>query len=688
MLRKLMNLLFAVVLLGCFEQFAYCAASARCCEKFVIVKSRTPHATIIVGKKASEGELFAANELRSYVRKVSGGLLPIKKDNEKLFGNIIAVGRNKINANSNLGLDRLEREGFRIKTNGNILSLVGKDDAGTQFAVYSFLEKYLGIRWLWPGELGEVVPQMETIVVGRIDDTEEPDFKWRDRGPEGALWGAATGPTEMHARELVLGVSPKHQKQVQLWEKRNKWGGMKIYGGHCLGEIFPPEKYAKTHPEYYAFVKGERELPAPDYDYKHRGQVCTTNPGVIKTTIEWVRDFLDKNPDYDGVHITLNDGGGFCECDRCQALDSDKFVKRRGIDAEEMKKRPGKYKIITDRVFTYINQVAEELQKVHPRKYVVSMAYSRYTKPPEKIAIHPFAVPQYCMWSSYKHSDPKKKAEHEDIAARWAAASEKTGIYEYFINGSWPGAHRLVVPQIANSLKFLHKNDVLLYQTQSGDEFGVNGINYYVAGKLLWDVSLDEKQILDDFYQKGFGKAAGAVKRFHNRLTEAWSLATADGNDVTCSSVKNTRLTELYTPQLLRQCRQDLAEAKKLADDDLIRRRVKFYSKGLRYTELTVTAARVAQKLEALGVSLFPAKFDLGKGGPYPDQKLKQKIEELNKDEVKKLVAETIAAWEKRDTFVEQLKNDYVLAYFWVKYNNLTRKFNPVKNLRKLSEIL
>jgi len=368
--RNLMNSFSVVVLLGCFVQFTDCAALARRPEKFVIVKGGEPAATIVVGEGASEEEMFAANELQTYVRKVSGALIPIKKDNEEFSGNIIAVGRNKVNLNANLGFDKLEREGFRIKTSGNSLSLVGKDDMGTQFAVYSFLEKYLGVRWLWPGELGEVVPKMETIEVGPIDDTEEPDFKWRDRGPGGALWGASTGPTEMHERELLLGVTREHQKEVQLWEKRNKWGGMKIYGGHCLGEIFPPEKYGKTHPEYYALVDGKRDVPGEDYDYKHEGQICTANPEVVKVVVEWVRKFLDEHPDYDGVHITLNDGGGFCECERCRALDVSEFVKGEGIDAEETQRRRARRTVITDRVFTYVNQVAEEVQKTHPGRII------------------------------------------------------------------------------------------------------------------------------------------------------------------------------------------------------------------------------------------------------------------------------------------------------------------------------
>ena len=39
-------------------------------------------------------------------------MIPIKSDDEEFSGNIIAVGRNKVNVNANLGFDKLEREGF------------------------------------------------------------------------------------------------------------------------------------------------------------------------------------------------------------------------------------------------------------------------------------------------------------------------------------------------------------------------------------------------------------------------------------------------------------------------------------------------------------------------------------------------------------------------------------------------
>jgi hypothetical protein len=395
-------------------------------------------------------------------------------------------------------------------------------------------------------------------------------------------------------------------------------------------------------------------VPGPEYDYKHGGQVCTTNPGVIRATIEWVRNFFDTHPGYDGVHITMNDGGGFCECARCRALDSGELLKRAGIEADEMKKAQTKNTVITDRIFTYVNQVAAEVAKTHPGKYVVSMAYARYSAPPRTVRLLPNVVPQYCMWSAYRHANAAMKEEQLATAAAWARATRHASIYEYYINGSWPGLHRLVVPQIADSIRYLHRAGVDLYQTQSGDDFAINGINYYVAGRLLWNPSLDAEAILADFYEKGFRKAAPAVRRFHQRLEEAWCAATRGGEDVTCNSVEKTRLLELFSEELLAQCDRDLAEAANAADDDIIRKRVEFYRQGLRYTELTVAAVRASRR------ALQP-----------PPQR--------------SLIEEALAAWARRDRFVEELKDDFVVAYFWTRYNDLQRDFRPDQRLRLLA---
>ena len=424
-------------------------------------------------------------------------------------------------------------------------------------------------------------------------------------------------------------------------------------------------------------VNGKRAVPGKNYDYKHGGQICTTNPEVVEVTVHWVRDFFDKHPDYGAVHVSMNDGWGFCQCANCRALDSDQILKERGIDAEEAAIKPDRNTSITDRIFTFANQVAEEVQKTHPGKHIMNFAYSRYILPPEKVEVNPLVIPQYCLWSAYSHASPKVRVRNEKQTAAWAEASRHTAMYEYYINGSWPSLHRIVPGHIADSIKVLHGQGYGFYQTQSGDEFAINGINYYVAGRLLWDSSLDEREIRDDFYRAGFGKAANSIKRFHNRLIDAWNRATAGGRNFGCDSFKKGEgILELFTPELLSLCGSDLNEAAKLADSELIRKRVAFYAEGLRYTELTAIAVRATMKLNELGVDL----------GSY--KQARQNIKQANRGRAQKLLRDALDAWRARDAFVEQLKNDYVLSYFWVRYNNYSRGFNQTRHLKSLLKAL
>jgi hypothetical protein len=660
-------LLTMLLLFACRSSFA---------QEVLISKDGQAAGKIIVGKNASDDVLFAAGELKQYVKKISGADLKIT--DADVTGKNIYVGYSRAVKVMGLSAESLGKEGFTIQTKNGNLVLLGHDDIGTQYAVYTFLEEYLGVRWLWPGELGEVVPSKKTIRIAGIKENQQPDFKWRNRGPDGALWGATKGPTEMHARELYMGLSEQHQDEVRLWEKRNKWGGMKISGGHSLADAFPGERYAKTHPEYYALVSGKRDVPGPNYDRKHGCQPCTSNPEVVRIAGEWASKFFDEHPDFDAVNMSMNDGKGYCECDKCRALDA------LSLDGA----KPSKNSSITDRIYTYINQIAEIVHKKHPDKYIVCFAYGGYKLPPKKIKLDPMVVPQYTLWSAYMHANPEQKEVNMKNIKLWEEASNKMGIYEYFINGSWPGLPRVTPSLFAENIKELYKMGVDIYQTQSGDEFAINGINYYVAGKLLWNTSLDEQKILNDFYEKGFGKAGKYIRQYKERLETAWKAATRDGKDVSAGDIEETRILELYTPALLAACNSDLEQAANVAENETIRKRVDFIKHGLKYTELTVNATQKTKELISLGIPVMNGKKSTNEIDPLAGEKNNSDGEKLTKVSLTsnqlKLVLDAINAWKQRDDLVEKLKNEHVIPYFWIKYNDLNRDFYPMGKLKAL----
>ena len=60
-------------------------------------------------------------------------------------------------------------------------------DQSTCYAVYDFLEKFCGVRWYGPGELGRVCPRHTTLIVSGADIRRTPAFKYRMGYPSNGL---------------------------------------------------------------------------------------------------------------------------------------------------------------------------------------------------------------------------------------------------------------------------------------------------------------------------------------------------------------------------------------------------------------------------------------------------------------------------------------------------------------------
>ena len=123
-------------------------------------------------------------------------------------------------------------------------------------------------------------------------------------------------------------------KEGARWLRRNRVGHSLVLSmSHNWWSIIPcdpsPRDWPsylesrqpfRNHPEYYALVNGRRLMS--HYGDHMGGQVCTTNPDVIRIFAETAIEHFRKHPDDPMFSISWNDGGVFCQCDRCRALDS------------------------------------------------------------------------------------------------------------------------------------------------------------------------------------------------------------------------------------------------------------------------------------------------------------------------------------------------------------------------------
>ena len=130
----------------------------------VLIDQGKPKAAIVIGKGAADAAADAARELRRYVKKMTGAVLPIANDENDVPGTRIMVGESRYTRAIGLKNDDFKDQEYLIKTVGADLVLMGKDGSlaevesvagaptcmakkyyqriGSIYAVDTFLEKY------------------------------------------------------------------------------------------------------------------------------------------------------------------------------------------------------------------------------------------------------------------------------------------------------------------------------------------------------------------------------------------------------------------------------------------------------------------------------------------------------------------------------------------------------------------
>ena len=139
---------------------------------FTSVNSQTPQITIqgqqvnlerfriITPARPSPAEQKAAAELQKYLEIISGVKLGITDDQEKMKTCEFVIGSSN-RVPESIDLVKTDPDGFIIRNFGTRIVLAGGSHKGSLYAVYTFLEKYLGCRFYAPD--AETIPVQKDI---------------------------------------------------------------------------------------------------------------------------------------------------------------------------------------------------------------------------------------------------------------------------------------------------------------------------------------------------------------------------------------------------------------------------------------------------------------------------------------------------------------------------------------------
>lgn len=538
---------------------------------------------VVIADDANLVQRTAAKELADYAGRVAGTKIEtvaLSKFNANAPGLSFFVGDGAAEQALGSSPKPWKTEEWMLRTVPGGLVIAGDDAAGdawsintaagSMLAVYTLLEDHLGVRWFWPGEFGEHVPLNAEAVIPALDERRQPGFE---------------------IRSVQLGYSSIYHTKTfneaaRKWTRRSRLGWVKsAVFGHSWDAVFDLRKGAtfKQHPEWFALVNGQRRPP----------QMCTTNPEVIESVVEYV-----LNGKQDIMNISPSDGGGFCECERCQALDV------KGVLAYDHK-----HVQLSDRIFTYANEVARRVREKNPAKSCGMFAYTFYNKPPLKIPkLEPNLYLSF-VYQSAAQRDPENLREWRESVAGWQKLGAKLVVREGWGNHYYFDMPVLHDRQIIANLAEASQLGFVAAYGEGSKCFATLAPNFWALTHMLWDPKRDTTHLMKDFYQSAYGPAAAEMEAFfeaYNRaLDENWSKRDriVDTTGIAYANVI-TAWGRLLPPDAVEAAESHLKAAEAKAPAGEYADRVKFHRFGQDYTRVMLELLASYKRLSELGVKL------------------------------------------------------------------------------------
>ena len=472
---------------------------------------RPGYAEIVIETNACDTIRVAAEEARDFMGRALGYDVPIvtapTPSRMALF-----LGPNRWADAAGVTTNGLKRDGFRIRTAAKGVYVLGIDDPivnahrnrqrggiwfqnferATVFGVYDFLERFAEVRFYFPGELGTVVPRAAQIVVPPTDLIDAPVNTVRRYTiyETGCPYFEGENATEL-----------RHpMKTINWWRTRMETEYMPCCHGQNKFKYM--DRFAKSHPEYFALLEDGRRHNSPKITYPgHPGQLCHTS-AVWEEIYQDVKSYLSGEdasvrripvdstlPGADGkvrygwgvncqrreiVDVMAQDGMIKCACERCKA---------------EWAKAP-EIGWASDLMWGNVARLANRLKAEGVKGRVSMMAYSKYRRVPD------FPIPDnvevmVAERGPWTENDPSERArELAEIRAWHDKIGRKVSLWTYLNKpSSLPDVPNCTPKAVARYFQQLAPLTYGVFMQDWSDHWLSQYLPRYVFGKVMWDPS-------------------------------------------------------------------------------------------------------------------------------------------------------------------------------------------------------
>jgi hypothetical protein len=432
--------------------------------ELVLARAGEPQVAVVAAPDADPIVIQAASDLADLLSKIVGRPVPL---NPAQPGATIAL---HVDATLMAGPEgRFASDRYRFTTDAKGMRLEGATPSAVRHAVWDLLNR-LGYRYYFPCDAWEVIPRRADLAID-LNETVEPAYAARTIFYGFGLWGY-------------------NNKPFARWMERNRMAGeFRVNRAHEYQAIVARHQAEfDADPSMLALVNGQRK----------GDKLCIANPKLRQLV---AHDALQQaKRGAKALSVEPSDGSGWCECEACAAVGS-----------------------ISDRAVLLANTVGEALRQAGYDVVLGMNAYHLHSLPPAQVKPDPALIAM--VTTRFLNAG----LSFDQVVAGWREAGLRHwGVRDYpsiFTNDlGLPGQGQAANPRLfAQRLARWHEMGARFYNGESSENWGAQGMGFYVMSRVLWDVREAQRvdAILDEFVTLCYPDAIEPMRRYYQLVNSA-----------------------------------------------------------------------------------------------------------------------------------------------------------------------
>lgn len=487
-----------------------------------LVRDGEARGHVFLPAKVGRPMLFAAEELRDYVRKMTGAEMPLAyrtpdvRHRKDVGIRLLVRDRSAWEGKEPSQAFTIEgtlRPSQGVPITG--VTIAGNTGMAVLYGVYQYLHE-LGVRWFTPGDIGENVPRRKDIAIAQRRDSYSPSFLVRGLNFSGVHDSHFDYSDRQRYRDVI-------HHEYDLWLLRNRvafqryihtrhwfdFNSVPQAGGHGIKRAALSGADITKEPERFALVTRNGVTERRDKG----AQLCFTHEKNMQRATESAVAFFrqqeqtrgGRNSDLDDVIDTfamgLSDCSGICECEDCSRVAGDPPHNKDRL------------------VWHFMNRVAKGLNEQIPgRKIGLFAPYFELHRPPPEVRIEPNIVAVSCRgmsWSGDPQDEPYypfTKEYAEDIEATREAGAEMR-CYDYVM---WKGSPQPL--SILDAATAYRQRSYTYYHVEVMSRHEQVWPILWSLTQYLWDSRRKPRELLAEYCTAYFGQGGKLVLELMERM--------------------------------------------------------------------------------------------------------------------------------------------------------------------------